>query len=74
MSGVSGNGHEAGNDTPNHFQGWKPPAGSDICEDDLGRDEHDAVCNVEVCGETAQGRRADVSRLSRRSQIRRETH
>lgn len=43
--------NESRHHTPEQLETGEPVAGSDVCEDDLGRDQHNAVCDVEVCGE-----------------------
>lgn len=43
--------NESCHHTPEELETGEPVAGSDVCEDDLGRDQHDAICDVEVRSE-----------------------
>jgi hypothetical protein len=48
-------GNQAGHHPPEEFQAWKPVAGSNVCHDDLRRDEKDTVCDIEPCCKAGEG-------------------
>lgn len=52
LSGIVSDGNESSDDAPDDFDRRQPPAGTDIGHDDLRRNQHDAIGNVEVGRET----------------------
>lgn len=47
LVGILGEGNESGHETPSDLETGKPVAGTDVGDDDLGGDEHEAVGDAE---------------------------
>lgn len=56
MLGVGAHGNQASKHPPDDLQARQPEAWPNVCQNDLGGDDHDAVGGVEICRETMQVR------------------
>ena len=50
-------GDQAGQDTPYYFQSGEPITWTHVGEYNLGGNEHDAVCDIEICCESTDNQR-----------------